>query len=129
MSKTTVQFIVERTTIMKPSIRSTGIAFLLLGIGLGAWGFVGVIPSPTQIGLGAAMALTGLGLFFKARLAHNAGLAIATGASGLGGWNLYRALEDAHKVGVVKAGFMLAVGLYLFFSLVFTRAQLRPAKK
>ena len=114
---------------MKPSILSTGIAFLLLGIGLAAWGFVGVLPSPTQIGLGAAMALTGLGLCFKARLAHNAGLAIATGASGLGGWNLYRALEDAHHVGVVKAGVMLAVGLYLLGSLVFTRAQLRPAKK
>jgi hypothetical protein len=114
---------------MKPSIRSTGLAFLVLGIGLAAWGFVGIIPSPTQIGLGAAMALTGIGLFFRARLAHNAGLAIATGATGFGGWNLYRALEDAHHVGVVKAGVMLAVGLYLLASLVFTRAHFRPAKK
>jgi hypothetical protein len=114
---------------MKPSIRSTGIAFLVLGIGLVARGFVGIIPSPTQIGLGGAMALTGLGLFFKARLAHNAGLAIATGASGFGGWNLYRALEDAHKVGMVKAGVMLAIGLYLLASLVVTRSHLRAAKK
>ena len=68
---------------MKPSIRSTAIAFLLLGLGLGAWGFVGLVPSPIQIGLGAAMALTGIGLFFRARLAHNAGLAISVGANGL----------------------------------------------
>ena len=114
---------------MKPSIRSTGLAFLLLGVGLGAWGFVGVIPSPIQIGLGAAMALTGVGLFFRARLAHNAGLVIASGASGLGGWNLYRALEDTHHLGAVKAGVMLAVGLYLLFALVLTRAQFRPATK
>ena len=114
---------------MKPSIASTGVAFLLLGLGLAAWGFVGVIPSPVQIGLGGAMALTGVGLFFKARIAHNLGLAIATGASGLGGWNLYRALEDAHRVGMIKAGVILAVGLYLLFSLAMTRAQFRPAKK
>jgi hypothetical protein len=114
---------------MKPSIRSTGLAFLLLGIGLAAWGFVGIIPSPIQIGLGAAMALTGLGLFFRARLAHNLGLAIATGATGLGGWNLYKALEDAHHVGIVRAGAMVAVGLYLLVSLALTRAQFRPAKK
>ena len=114
---------------MKPSIRSTGIAFLVLGIGLGAWGFVGLVPSPIQIGLGAAMALTGIGLFFRARLAHNAGLAIATGASGLGGWNLYRAMEEAQRVAAIKAGVMLAVGLYLLVSLVFTRAQFAAKKK
>jgi hypothetical protein len=114
---------------MKPSIRSTGLAFLLLGLGLAAWGFVGVLPSPTQIGVGAAMALTGLGLFFRARLAHNAGLIIATGTSGLGGWNLYRAVQDTHHVGMVKAGVMLAVGLYLLASLALTRAQFSAAKK
>ncbi len=113
---------------MKPSIVSTGLAFLVLGIGMAAWGFVGVLPSPTQIGLGAAMALTGVGLFFRLRLAHNAGLAIATGATGLGGWNLYRALEDAHHLGIVKAGVMVAVGLYLLVSLLFTRAQLRATR-
>lgn len=114
---------------MKPSIRSTGLAFLLLGLGLAAWGFVGLIPSPIQIGVGAAMALTGLGLFFRARLAHNVGLLLAAGTTGLGGWNLYRALEDAHHLGIAKAGVMLAIGLYLLVSLAFTRAQFRPAKK
>jgi hypothetical protein len=113
---------------MKPSIRSTGIAFLLLGIGLGAWGFVGLIPSPIQIGLGAAMALTGIGLFFRARLAHNAGLLIATGASGLGGWNLYRAMEGAQRLAAIKAGVMLAVGLYLLVSLFLTRAHFSAKK-
>jgi hypothetical protein len=113
---------------MKPSIRSTGIAFLLLGIGLGAWGFVGLIPSPIQIGVGAAMALTGIGLFFRARLAHNAGMLIATGASGFGGWNLYRAMEGAQRLAAIKAGVMLAVGLYLLVSLFFTRAQLTAKK-
>lgn len=113
---------------MKPSIRSTGIAFLVLGIGLGAWGFVGLVPSPIQIGLGAAMALTGIGLFFRARLAHNAGLAISTGASGLGGWNLYHAMEGAQRLAAIKAGVMLAVGLYLLVSLVFTRAQFASKK-
>ena len=114
---------------MKPSIRSTGLAFLLLGIGLAAWGFVGLLPSPMQIGLGAAMALTGVGLFFRARLAHTAGLAIASAASGLGGWNLYRALEAAQRVAAVKAGVMLAVGLYLLLSLLITRAHFAAAKK
>lgn len=114
---------------MKPSLRSTGFAFLVLGLGLAAWGFVGVLPSPTQIGLGAAMALTGIGVLFRVRLAHNAGLLLATATSGFGGWNLYRALEDAHHVGVVKAGITLAVGLYLLTSLAVTRAQLAPAKK
>ena len=109
---------------MKPSIRSTGLAFLLLGLGLAAWGFVGLVPSPIQIGVGAAMGLTGLGLLFRARLAHNAGLAISAGASGLGGWNLYHALEQAQRLAAVKAGVMLAVGLYLLVSLAFTRAQL-----
>ena len=113
---------------MKPSIRSTAIAFLLLGLGLGAWGFVGLVPSPIQIGVGAAMALTGLGLFFRARLAHNAGLAISVGASGLAGWNLYHALEGAHRLAAIKAGVMLAVGLYLLVSLAFTRAQLAAKK-
>jgi hypothetical protein len=113
---------------MKPYIRSTGIAFLLLGIGLGAWGFVGLIPSPIQIGLGAAMALTGIGLFFRARLAHNAGLLIATGASGLGGWNLYRAMEGAQRLAAIKAGVMLAVGLYLLVSLFLTRAHFSAKK-
>jgi hypothetical protein len=113
---------------MKPSIRSTGLAFLLLGLGLAAWGFVGVLPSPTQIGVGAAMALTGLGLFFRARLAHNAGLVIATATSGLGGWNLYHAVQDTHHVGMIKAGVMLAVGLYLLVSLALTRAQFGAAK-
>jgi hypothetical protein len=113
---------------MKPSIRSTGLAFLLLGLGLAAWGFVGVLPSPIQIGVGGAMALTGLGLFFRARLAHQVGLALATGTSGLGGWNLYRALEDAHHLGIVKAGVMLAVGLYLLVSLALTRAHFRSPR-
>ena len=114
---------------MKPSIRSTGIAFLLLGVGLAAWGFVGLMPSPIQIGVGAAMALTGIGLFFRARLAHNAGLAISVGASGLGGWNLYHALEGAQRLAAVKAGVMLAVGLYLLLSLALTRAQFATKQK
>jgi hypothetical protein len=114
---------------MKPSIRSTGIAFLLLGLGLAAWGFVGIIPSPIQIGVGAAMALTGIGLFFRARLAHNAGLAISLGASGLGGWNLYHALEGAQRLAAVKAGVMVAVGLYLLVSLALTRTHFGRAKK
>jgi hypothetical protein len=113
---------------MKPSIRSTGIAFLLLGIGLAAWGFVGLMPSPIQIGVGAAMALTGIGLFFRARLAHNAGLAISVAASGLGGWNLYRAMEGAQRLAAIKAGVMLAVGLYLLVSLAITRAQFAAKK-
>ena len=114
---------------MKPSIRSTGLAFLLLGIGLAAWGVVGLIPSPIQIGVGAAMALTGVGLFFRARLAHTAGLAIAAGASGLGGWNLYRAMEDAQRFAAVKAGVMLAVGLYLLIALLLTRTHFVPTQK
>ncbi|HXU74782.1 MAG TPA: hypothetical protein VN947_36045 [Polyangia bacterium] len=113
---------------MKPSIRSTGIAFLLLGLGLGAWGFVGLVPSPIQIGVGAAMALVGLGLFFRARLAHNVGLLIATGASGIGGWNLYHALEGAQRLAAIKAGVMLAVGLYLLLSLALTRAHFAAKK-
>jgi hypothetical protein len=113
---------------MKPSIRSTGIAFLVLGIGLAAWGFVGLIPSPIQIGVGAAMALTGIGLFFRARLAHNAGLAISVAASGLGGWNLYHAMEQAQRVAAVKAGVMLAVGLYLLVSLALTRVHFAAKK-
>lgn len=114
---------------MKPSIVSTGLAFVILGVALAAWGFVGLVPSPVQIGLGAAMGLTGVGLFFRARVAHNVGLVIASGATGLGGWSLYRALEDAHHVGAVKAGVMVAVGLYLLVSLAWTRAQLGRAKK
>ena len=113
---------------MKPSIRSTGIAFLVLGIGLAAWGFVGLIPSPIQIGVGAAMALTGIGLFFRARLAHNAGLAISVAASGLGGWNLYHAMEQAQRIAAIKAGVMLAVGLYLLVSLALTRAHFAAKK-
>ena len=113
---------------MKPSVISTGIAFLLLGVGLAAWGFVGLMPSPIQIGVGAAMALTGIGLFFKARLAHNAGLAIAVAASGLGGWNLYRAMEEAQRLAAIKAGVMLAVGLYLLVSLALTRAHFAAKK-
>jgi hypothetical protein len=113
---------------MKPSITSTAIAFLVLGIALGAWGFF-LIPSPVQIGIGAAMALTGIGLLFRARIAHNLGLVIATGASGLGGWNLYHALEASQRIAAVKAGAMLAVGLYLLVSLAVTRAQLAAKKK
>jgi hypothetical protein len=114
---------------MKPSIASTGIAFLVVGIGLAAWGFVGLVPSPTFIGAGAAMGLTGLGLFFRRRLAHNVGLLMASGTCGLGGWSFYRALEAHQRLGLVKAGVMVAVGVYLLISLVVTRAQLRPAKK
>lgn len=114
---------------MKPSLASTGLVFVLLGVGLGAWGFVGVIPSPIQIGLGAAMALTGVGLWLRARLAHHVGLLLAGGATGLGGWNLYRALEEAHRFAAVKAAVMLAVGLYLLIALVRTRARLRPAAR
>src|SRR6516225_8735338 len=99
----------ERVIHMKPSIRSTGLAFLLLGAALVGWGFLGIIPSPTYIGLGAILAFTGIGLFLKARLAHNAGLLLSTGTLGLGGWNLYRALEDQHHVGMVKAGVMIAL--------------------
>jgi hypothetical protein len=114
---------------MKPSIRSTGLAFVILGAALAGWGFMGIIPSPTYIGLGATLALTGIGLFFKARLAHNAGLLLSSGTAGLGGWNLYRALEDSHHVGVVKAAVTLALGLYLLVSLVIVRRQLRPSTK
>ena len=113
---------------MKPSLLSTGIAFLLLGAGLAAWGFVGLVPSPIQIGVGAAMALTGIGLFFKARLAHNAGLAISVAASGLGGWNLYRAMEGSQRLAAIKAGVMLAVGLYLLVSLALTRVHFAAKK-
>jgi hypothetical protein len=114
---------------MKPSIRSTGIAFLILGVALVGWGFLGIIPSPVYIGLGATLALTGVGLFFKARLAHNVGLLLSTATVGFGGWSLYRALENQHHVGVVKAGIMLALGLYLLASLVVVRSQFRPATK
>lgn len=114
---------------MKPSIRSTGLAFLILGVALVGWGFVGIIPSPTYIGFGATLALTGVGLFFKARLAHNAGMLLSTATLGLGGWTMYRALEDQHHVGMVKAGIMIALGLYLLVSLFFVRAQFRPATK
>jgi hypothetical protein len=114
---------------MKPSIRSTGLAFLILGVALGGWGFLGIIPSPVYIGLGATLALTGVGVLFRARLAHNAGLLFSTATVGLGSWNLYRALEDQHHVGMVKAGITLAVGLYLLASLVFVRRHFRPATK
>jgi hypothetical protein len=114
---------------MKPSIRSTGLAFLILGAALVGWGFLGIIPSPTYIGLGATLALTGIGLFFRARVAHNVGLMVSTATLGLGGWNLYRALEDQHHIGIVKAGVTLAVGLYLLVSLFFVRRQFVAAKK
>ncbi len=114
---------------MKPSIASTGIAFLILGAALVGWGFLGIIPSPSYIGLGATLALTGVGLFFRARLAHNAGLLLSTATLGLGGWNLYRALEDQHHVGMVKAGITLALGLYLLVSLLLVRRHFVPAKK
>ncbi len=114
---------------MKPSIGSTGLAFLLLGAALVGWGFLGIIPSPTYIALGAALALTGVGLFLRARLAHNAGLLLSTATLGLGGWNLYRALEDQHHVGMVKAGVLVALGLYLLVSLVVVRSQFLTAKR
>jgi hypothetical protein len=114
---------------MKPSIGSTGLAFLLLGAALVGWGFLGIIPSPTYIGFGATLALTGMGILFKARLAHNVGLIVATGTLGLGGWNLYRALTDHHHVGMVKAGIMIALSLYLLASLFLVRSQFRPAKQ
>jgi hypothetical protein len=114
---------------MKPSIRSTGLLFLLLGAALVGWGFLGIIPSPTYIGLGATLALTGLGLFFKARLAHNFGLAVSSATLGFGGWNLYRALEDQHHVGIAKAAIMIGLGLYLLVSLVVVRRHFRPATK
>jgi hypothetical protein len=114
---------------MKPSIRSTGLAFLLVGLGVAAWGFVGLLPSPIQIGAGAALALTGLGLFFRARLAHNAGLVLASAGTGLGGWNLYHAMEGSQRLAAIKAGLMLAVGLYLLVSLVVTRAHFARAKQ
>lgn len=102
---------------------------MLIGAALVGWGFLGIIPSPSYIGLGATLALTGIGLFFRARVAHNAGLAVATGTLGFGGWNLYRALEDQHHLGIVKAGVTVAVGLYLLVSLVVVRRQFVAAKK
>jgi hypothetical protein len=115
---------------MKPSIRTTGLAFLLLGAGLAAWGFVGLIPSPTFIGGGAAVALTGVGLFFRARLAHRAGLVLSTAATGLGGWNLYHAIHSSSTshLAIVKAGVLTAVSLYLLVSLVWVRPHFRRAK-
>jgi hypothetical protein len=114
---------------MKSRVFSIGVTFLVLGFALGAWGFVGLVPSPTQIGMGGAMAATGLGLMFHVRLAYHLGLALSTAATGLGGWKLYRALEDAHHVGIVKAGIMLAIGLYLLVALALQRAQFRRQPK
>lgn len=114
---------------MKPSLHRTGLAFLLLGVGLAAWGFVGLLPSPTFIGGGVAVALTGVGLFFRLRLAHQAGLALSTLASGFGGWNLWRAWEAASHVGIAKAGVLTAVSVYLLISLVWVRAHFRPATR
>ena len=110
---------------MKPSIRNTGLAFLLLGVALVAWGFVGhLIPSPTFIGGGAAVALTGVGLFFRVRRAHQIGLFLATVATGLGGWSLYRAIEPPmSNLAIAKAGVLTAVSLYLLVSLFWVRAH------
>ena len=117
---------------MKPSVRKTGLAFLILGVGLVAWGFVGVLPSPTFIGGGAAIALTGVGLFLRARLAHRVGLVLSTLATGLGGWNLYRAIEAQRHFEIAKSGVLVAVSLYLLVSLLWVRphfARVKPAKQ
>lgn len=114
---------------MKPSIFSTGLAFLALGVALVAWGFLRIIPSPTFIGGGAALALTGVGLFLRARLAHRVGLLLATGAAGFGGWSLYHAVEKAQHADMFKFGALAAVGLYLLVSLALVRAQFRSARK
>jgi hypothetical protein len=114
---------------MKPSIFSTGLAFIVLGAALVAWGFFGILPSPTHIGGGIALGVTGLGIFLRARVAHTVGLLLSTGATGLGGWNLYRAVEESQRLAMIKAGALLAAGLYLLVSLAFVRAQFRPAKK
>jgi len=114
---------------MKPSIFSTGLAFLALGVALVAWGFLRIIPSPTFIGGGAALALTGVGLFLRARLAHRIGLLLATGAAGFGGWNLYHAVQQAQHAEMFKFGALAAVGLYLLVSLAVVSAQFRPARK
>jgi hypothetical protein len=114
---------------MKPSIFSTGIAFLLLGVALVAWGFLRIIPNPLFIGGGAALGLTGVGLFLRARLAHRAGMVLATAATGFGGWNAYRAFEGAQHGELVKFAAMAAVGLYLLVSLTVVRGQFRTARK
>jgi len=116
---------------MKPSIRNTGLAFLLLGAGLVGWGFLGLLPSPTFIGGGAAVALTGLGLLFRARFAHRAGLVLSTIATGCGGYNLYHAVYPtmSSHLAVAKAGILTAVGLYLLVSLVWVRPHFRRVTK
>lgn len=117
---------------MKPSIRNTGLVFLLIGAGLVAWGFLGhLIPSPTFIAGGAAIALTGVGLFFRARIAHRAGLVLSTIATGCGGWTLYHAVYPTmtSHLAVAKAGILTAVGLYLLVSLVWVRPHFRRIPK
>jgi hypothetical protein len=113
---------------MKPTVQSTAIAFLVLGAALAAWGFVGVLPSATQIGLGATLALTGVGLFLRARLAHRAGLVVAASSVGLGGWRLYTAIGAGHHFAIAKAGVMIAMGLYLLVSLMLVRREFASAK-
>jgi hypothetical protein len=124
----TVESIVEREIHMKPSIFSTGLASVVLGAALVAWGFFGIVPSPTYIGSGVAVGLTGVGLLLRARVAHSVGLLLAAGATGLGGWNFYRALEQSQHVAMIKAGVLVAVGLYFLVSLTLLRAHFRPAK-
>ena len=116
---------------MKPSIRNTGLAFLLLGAGLVGWGFLGLLPSPTFIGGGAAVALTGIGLLFRARIAHRAGLVLSTIATGCGGYSLYHAVYPtmSSHLAVAKAGILTAVGLYLLVSLVWVRPHFRRVTK
>jgi hypothetical protein len=113
---------------MKPTVFSTALAFVILGAALAAWGFVGVLPSPTKIGLGALLALTGVGLLLKARLAHQAGLLLSTSSVGLAGWNLYRAIGGGQHFAIAKAGALLALGIYLLVSLAFVRRHFAPQK-
>jgi hypothetical protein len=114
---------------MKPSLFSTGLAFAVLGAALVAWGFFGLIPHPLYIGGGIAAALTGIGLILRFRPAHTFGLLLSTGASGFGGWGLYRAVEQSQRMAMVKSGAVLAVGLYLLVSLALLRVHFRPAAK